>query len=91
MIAGDWNCKIGRLPSVAREKEYVRANTSDRTDSRGRRVMELMDASEMVILNGIRGSVALPTCKGRLYRGECRVSRKHIKRRVLGGDERHTT
>ena len=21
MIAGDWNCKIGRLPSVAREKE----------------------------------------------------------------------
>ena len=64
MIAGDWNCKIGRLPSVAREKEYVRANTSDRTDSRGRRVMELMDASEMVILNGIRGSVAMPTCEG---------------------------
>ena len=26
--------------------------------------MELMDASEMVILNGIRGSVALPTCEG---------------------------
>ena len=30
MIAGDWNCKIGRLPSVAREKEYVRHVRSDR-------------------------------------------------------------
>ena len=31
MIAGDWNCKSGG-PSLAREKEYVRANTSFRTD-----------------------------------------------------------
>ena len=57
--------------------------------------MELMDASEMVILNGIRGSVALPTCEGARgtgvddYIAVSRVSRKHIKRRVLGGDERH--
>ena len=60
--------------------------------------MELMDASEMVILNGIRGSVALPTCEGARGTGvddyiavSARVSRKHIKCRVLGGDEKHTT
>ena len=57
MIAGDWNCKIGRVSSVAGGKEYVRRNTSKRVDRRGRRVMELMDANDMVILNGVRGSV----------------------------------
>ena len=64
MIAGDWNCKIGRVSSVAGGKEYVRRNTSKRVDRRGRRVMELMDANDMVILNGVRGSVAQHTCEG---------------------------
>jgi hypothetical protein len=54
VVAGDWNCKIGRLMSEARGVEYSRRNTSKRVDSRGRRMIELMNASEMVILNGIR-------------------------------------
>jgi len=64
VVAGDWNCKIGRLMSEARGVEYSRRNTSKRVDSRGRRMIELMNASEMVILNGIRGSSAENTCDG---------------------------
>ena len=64
VVAGDWNCKIGRLMSVAREMEYNRRNTSKRIDGRGRRMIELMNANEMVILNGIRGSIAQNTCDG---------------------------
>ena len=48
VVAGDWNCKIGRLMSVAREMEYNRRNTSKRIDGRGRRMIELMNANEMV-------------------------------------------
>ena len=50
--------------SEARGVEYSRRNTSKRVDGRGRRMIELMNASEMVILNGIRGSIAQSTCDG---------------------------
>jgi len=42
VVAGDWNCKIGKMPSVARGVEYSRKRTSKRVDVRGRRVVELM-------------------------------------------------
>ena len=64
VVAGDWNCKIWRLVSVAGGVEYSRKNTSKRVDVRGRRMVELLNVSEMVILNGIRGSVAQNTCDG---------------------------
>jgi hypothetical protein len=65
IVAGDWNCKIGRLKSIAGGIEYDRKNISNRVDVRGKRVVELMNASEVVILNGIRGSVAHSTWRGR--------------------------
>ena len=64
VVAGDWNCKIGKLASVSREREFDRRNTSKKIDARGKIVIELMNASDMVILNGIRGSVAESTYEG---------------------------
>ena len=69
VVAGDWNCKIGRIASVARGREYDRRNMSSRTDTRGRRIVKLMNESDMVILNGIRGSIARDTFDGPKGRG----------------------
>src|SRR4051812_48673304 len=35
VVAGDWNCKIGRLASLVRGREFERENISRRTDRRG--------------------------------------------------------
>ena len=64
VLAGDWNCKIGRLASIVGGREFDRRNTSRRADTRGRKVVELMNRSDMVILNGIRGSTAQDTYDG---------------------------
>ena len=49
VLAGDWNCKIGRLASIAGGREFDRRNTSHRADTRGRQVVEMMNRSDMVI------------------------------------------
>ena len=64
VVAGDWNCKIACLASIASGREFDRRNMSDKPDKRGRRVVELLNRSGMVILNGIRGSIAQNTYEG---------------------------
>jgi len=64
VVAGDWNCKIGRLASIAGGREFDRRNTSHKYDARGRQMVKLMNRSDMVILNGIRGSTVQDTYDG---------------------------
>jgi hypothetical protein len=94
VVAGDWNCKIGKLASVVRGREFERENISRRTDRRGRRVVELMNANDMVILNGVRGSLAQTTCDGTRGKGvddyiavSAGLVGENIKFRILGRNE----
>ena len=68
LLAGDWNCKIGQLESVARERTFVRKSVSNIVDVRGRRMMNLLNLSDMVVLNGVKEKEAQFTCKA--VRGE---------------------
>jgi len=54
ILAGDWNCKIGQLESVAQERVFVRKTVSDVVDARGRRMIELLNLSDVVVLNGVQ-------------------------------------
>ena len=58
LLAGDWNCKIGQLESVARERTFVRKSVSNIVDVRGRRMMNLLNLSDMVLRKRKRNSHA---------------------------------
>jgi exonuclease III len=63
ILAGDWNCKIGQLESVAQERVFVRKSVSDVVDARGRRMIELLNLSDVVVLNGVQKTRAQYTCR----------------------------
>ena len=64
ILAGDWNCKIGHLESVGQGDVFERKSVSEKVDSRGKRIIELLNMSDMVVLNGVQGTRAQYTCKG---------------------------
>ena len=68
ILAGDWNCKVGQLESIARERVFDRTSVSKRVDERGKKMIELMNASDVVVLNGVQETSAQFTC--RAARGE---------------------
>ena len=68
ILAGDWNCKVGQLESTARERVFARKSVSTTHDERGKRMIELMNASDAVVLNGVQETSAQFTCK--VARGE---------------------
>ena len=58
MVGGDWNCKIGEIQSEAADRIYERHSISKKVDTRGKKMMEIMNANNMVVLNGIGGKRA---------------------------------
>ena len=58
MVGGDWNCKIGEIQSEAGDRTYERQSVSKKVDTRGKKMMEIMNANNMVVLNGIGGKRA---------------------------------
>src|SRR6185369_6883987 len=65
ILAGDWNCKVGQLESIARERVFDRTSVSKRVDERGKKMIELMNASDVVVLNGVQETSAQFTCRAR--------------------------
>ena len=63
LVAGDWNCKIGQLDSEIGDRVWTRRSVSDTIDTRGKHIMGVMNALQMVVLNGIRDTIAQYTCK----------------------------
>ena len=63
LVAGDWNCKVGEIASEVGDRRWTRRSVSDTVDSRGKHIMGMMNAAQMVVLNGIRDTVAQYTCK----------------------------
>lgn len=61
LLAGDWNCKIGEIASDVGDRLWTRQSVSDTSDTRGKHIMDMMNAASMVVLNGIRGTVAQNT------------------------------
>jgi hypothetical protein len=61
LLAGDWNCKIGEIASDVGDRLWTRQSVSDTSDTRGKHIMDMMNAASMVELNGIRGTVAQNT------------------------------
>ena len=53
---------------MARERTFVRKSVSNIVDVRGRRMMNLLNLSDMVVLNGVKEKEAQFTCKA--VRGE---------------------
>ena len=68
ILAGDWNCKVGQLESTARERVFARKSVSACVDERGKKMIDLMNASDVVVLNGVQETSAQFTCKA--ARGE---------------------
>ena len=64
ILVGDWNCKIGQMSSVAQEKTYGRKSVPDNVDYRGRRMIEMLNLSDMIVLNGVQTKSAQYTCSG---------------------------
>ena len=58
MVGGDWNCKIGEIQSEAGDRIYERQSISKKVDTRGKKMMEIMNANNMVVLNGVGGKRA---------------------------------
>ena len=58
MVGGDWNCKIGEIQSEAGDTIHERQSISKKVDTRGKKIMEIMNANNMVVLNGIGGKRA---------------------------------
>jgi hypothetical protein len=63
LVAGDWNCKVGQLASEIGDRIWTRRSVSSTVDTRGKHIMGMMNAAQMVVLNGIRDTVAQYTCK----------------------------
>ena len=64
MVGGDWNCKIGEIQSETGDTIYERQSMSKKVDTRGKKIMEIMNANNMVVLNGIGGRRAEHDRKG---------------------------
>jgi hypothetical protein len=43
MVGGDWNCKIGEIQSEAGDRTYERQSVSKKVDTRGKKMMEIMN------------------------------------------------
>ncbi len=54
IVMGDFNRRIGKLPSVVREQQiYLHRKSQDKQVKQGRLLMEVMNACDMVVLNGL--------------------------------------
>ena len=71
IVCGDFNSRIGELPSIIYEqdmnirKEYKRISDDKYVNTEGRDLVLLMNSMNMVILNGTHDKVARPTYIGR--------------------------
>ena len=63
ILVGDWNCKIGTMESIAQERVFLRKSVSESVDRRGKRMIELLNLSDVVVLNGVQEANAQYTCK----------------------------
>jgi hypothetical protein len=63
LLAGDWNCKVGTEESIAQEKVFLRESVSEIADARGKRMIELLNLSDVVVLNGVQETKAQYTCR----------------------------
>ncbi len=64
MVMGDFNARIGNLPSTVDGKIWKR-NSEDIINAEGREMIQKCDAMGLVILNGLREAKASMTRKGK--------------------------
>ena len=55
VVMGDLNARIGSLPSITgHDKAWERVSEDTKTTSRGRKVLELLNQNNLVVLNGVK-------------------------------------
>ena len=54
IVLGDMNSRVGSLSNMIADREYRRRSEDDRVDSRGRRLLELLNMNGIVVLNGVK-------------------------------------